>query len=161
VLAREAAGMLLVRPRAARCRGGAEVNNLGWGLQMMVLGMGLVFMLLALLWGLLTLVLHFDRAPQDDAAGAAGGAALAAGADSASTAGEPEPQALSRVVSVQGMDADLVAAILVAVVRHKEVRRAQAAPAMRSYWPGSLLYASRWVASGRSRQNNVWERRGR
>ena len=31
---------------------------------------------------------------------------------------------------------------------------------MRSYWPGSLLYASRWVASGRSRQNNVWERRG-
>ena len=137
------------------------MNNLGWGLQMMVLGMGLVFMLLALLWGLLTLVLHFDRAPQVDAAGAAGGAAPAAGADSGSTPGELEPQTLSREVSVQGMDAELVAAILVAVVRHKEVRRAQAAPAMRSYWPGSLLYASRWVASGRSRQNDVWVRRGR
>jgi biotin carboxyl carrier protein len=59
------------------------------------------------------------------------------------------------------MDAELVAVILVAVLRHKEVRRAQAAPAMRSYWPGSLLYASRWVASGRMRQNHSWERRGR
>ena len=137
------------------------MNNLGWGLQMMVLGMGLVFMLLALLWGLLTLVLRFDRVPPEDAADATVETAAAAGPESAATAGEPEPQAIARVASVQGMDADLVAAILVAVVRHKEVRRAQAAPAMRSYWPGSLLYASRWVASGRSRQNNVWERRGR
>ncbi len=39
------------------------MENLGWGLQMTVVGMGLVFLLLALLWGLLTLVLAFDRAP--------------------------------------------------------------------------------------------------
>ena len=32
------------------------MDNLIWGLQMTVLGMGLVFGLLALLWGLLTLV---------------------------------------------------------------------------------------------------------
>jgi hypothetical protein len=57
------------------------------------------------------------------------------------------------------MDADLVAAITVAVLTHKVVRRRQAAPAMRSYWPGSLLYASRWVATGRARQNRTW--RGR
>jgi Na+-transporting methylmalonyl-CoA/oxaloacetate decarboxylase gamma subunit len=39
------------------------MENLGWGLQMTVLGMGLVFALLALLWGLLTLVLKLDPAP--------------------------------------------------------------------------------------------------
>ena len=32
------------------------MSDLAWGLQMTVLGMGLVFGLLALLWGLLTLV---------------------------------------------------------------------------------------------------------
>ena len=36
------------------------MNNLTWGLQITALGMGLVFGLLALLWGLLTLVLKFD-----------------------------------------------------------------------------------------------------
>ncbi len=60
-----------------------------------------------------------------------------------------------------GIDADLVAAITVAVVTHRAVRRREAAPAMRSYWPGSLLYASRWVATGRARQNYGWRRRGR
>jgi sodium pump decarboxylase gamma subunit len=129
------------------------VENLGWGLQMMALGMGLVFVLLALLWGLLTLVLRFDREPQP--------AALpVASAEVASAADAAVPEAPPRVATVDGMDADVVAAILVAVLRHKEVRRAQAAPAMRSYWPGSLLYASRWVASGRARQNSIWERRG-
>ena len=36
------------------------MDNLAWGLQITALGMGLVFALLALLWGLLTLVLKFD-----------------------------------------------------------------------------------------------------
>ena len=39
------------------------MDNLSWGLQITVLGMGLVFGLLALLWGLLTLVQRFDREP--------------------------------------------------------------------------------------------------
>ncbi len=134
------------------------MENLGWGLQMMALGMGLVFGLLALLWGLLTLVLRFDREPQAAGEPAAIGddAGAAAAASDAAVSAQPAP----RVATIDGMDADLVAAILVAVLRHKEVRRAQAAPAMRSYWPGSLLYASRWVASGRARQNTTWERRG-
>ena len=40
-------------------------------------------------------------------------------------------------------------------VRHAEQRRRQAAPVMRSYWPGSLLFASRWVAAGRMRQGQT------
>ena len=107
------------------------MENLGWGLQMTVLGMGLVFALLAALWGLLTLVLRFDAAPP--------------------VAATPRDAPAS-----PGLDADLVAAITVAVLTHKAVRRRQAAPAMRSYWPGSLLYASRWVATGRARQNRSW-----
>jgi Na+-transporting methylmalonyl-CoA/oxaloacetate decarboxylase gamma subunit len=39
------------------------MENLGWGLQMTIVGMGLVFLLLALLWGLLTLMLALDRDP--------------------------------------------------------------------------------------------------
>ncbi len=108
------------------------MDNLGWGLQMTAVGMGLVFALLAALWGLLALVLRFDTPPAAPA--------------------EPGP----RQAPVEGMDADLVAAITVAVLTHEAVRRHQAAPAMRSYWPGSLLYASRWVATGRARQNRSW-----
>jgi Na+-transporting methylmalonyl-CoA/oxaloacetate decarboxylase gamma subunit len=134
------------------------VENLGWGLQMMALGMGLVFGLLALLWGLLTLVLRFDREPLE--AGAPAPAGDTAGAAEGGVDPAQPTQPAPRVATIDGMDADLLAAILVAVLRHKEVRRAQAAPAMRSYWPGSLLYASRWVASGRARQNTIWQRRG-
>jgi Na+-transporting methylmalonyl-CoA/oxaloacetate decarboxylase gamma subunit len=39
------------------------MDNLGWGLQITALGMGLVFGLLALLWGLLSLALKLDRPP--------------------------------------------------------------------------------------------------
>jgi len=63
--------------------------------------------------------------------------------------------------AASALDPELVAAITVAVLTHKMIRRRQAAPAMRSYWPGSLLYASRWVATGRGRQNRSWQRRGR
>jgi glutaconyl-CoA/methylmalonyl-CoA decarboxylase subunit delta len=130
------------------------MENLGWGLQMTVLGMGLVFALLALLWGLLTLVLKFDpapaepRSPQAAAREAEHVAEVAAGAVGAQAAAP----------TVDGMDAELVAAITAAVLAHKAVRRGEAAPVMRSYWPGSLLYASRWVASGRMRQNRSWHR---
>jgi sodium pump decarboxylase gamma subunit len=134
------------------------MDNLGWGLQMTVLGMGIVFGLLALLWGLLTIVLRLDQSPRapepaDAAADDIPEAALAADA-----AGDAKAWAMPKV---QGMDADLVAAILVAVLTHEGVRRHEAAPAMRSYWPGSLLYASRWVATGRSRQTHVWHRRSK
>jgi glutaconyl-CoA/methylmalonyl-CoA decarboxylase subunit delta len=132
------------------------MDNLGWGLQMTVLGMGLVFALLALLWGLLNVVVRFDRthgervSDEQSTVEAERIAAVAGGAIGAQVAVTP---------TVKGMDADLVAAIVVAVLTHKAVRRREAAPMMRSYRPGSLLFASRWVANGRARQNRSWQRR--
>ena len=113
------------------------MDNLGWGLQITALGMGLVFGLLALLWGLLTLVQRWDRP------------AVAA------------PRVEAAPAAEAGMDAALVAAIVTAALAHRAHRRREAAPAMRSHWPGSQLYASRWVAAGRTRQNQSWQRRGR
>jgi Na+-transporting methylmalonyl-CoA/oxaloacetate decarboxylase gamma subunit len=131
--------------------------NLDWGLQMTVLGMGLVFGLLALLWGLLHLVLRFDQPP---AGAAAGGSPMADAERIAAVADDAIGAQVPVMPTVNGMDADLVAAIVVATLAHEAVGRREAAPVMRSYWPGSLLYASRWVASGRMRQNGTWQRRG-
>ncbi len=66
---------------------------------MTVLGMGLVFALLALLWGLLTLVLRLDAAPAAAAAPAGGSAPAAEPAGDATGAGP------AAEVAVQGMDA--------------------------------------------------------
>ena len=134
------------------------MENLGWGLQMTVLGMGLVFALLALLWGLLMLVLVLDKEPKAPVSALETNAEaerIAAVADAAVGAQTPEPP------TVNGLPADLVAAILVATMKHKLTLRRQAAPFMRSYWPGSQLFASRWVATGRARQNYTWQPRGK
>lgn len=123
------------------------MNHLGWGLQMTVLGMGLVFALLALLWALLTLVLKFDRpAPADAGAGDARAATEAAAGPEQEAAQDP------------ALDPALVAAVTVAVLAHSARRRAEAAPQLRLHWPGSLLHASRWVSAGRARQNHSWQR---
>jgi Na+-transporting methylmalonyl-CoA/oxaloacetate decarboxylase gamma subunit len=115
------------------------MDNLAWGLQITALGMGLVFGLLTLLWGLLTLVQRWDRP------------AVAVAA----------PRVEAAPAAEEGMDPALVAAIVTAALAHRAHRRREAAPAMRSHWPGSQLYASRWVAAGRTRQNQSWQRRGR
>jgi Na+-transporting methylmalonyl-CoA/oxaloacetate decarboxylase gamma subunit len=131
------------------------MENLGWGLQMTVVGMGIVFALLALLWGLLHLVLKLDPTPVEPVspeASIVNAERIAAKADDAIGAQVPVTP------TVQGMDADLVAAIMVATLTHREIRRREAAPMMRSAWPGSQLYASRWVTSGRTRQNHSWQR---
>jgi Na+-transporting methylmalonyl-CoA/oxaloacetate decarboxylase gamma subunit len=114
------------------------VQNLAWGLSITVIGMGLVFALLALLWALLAVALRLDRPAPAPAAGTDGG--------------EAEVDA--------GIPPEIVAAITVAVLAHVAARRREAAPLARHYWPGSLLFASRWVDVGRSRQNRNW-RRGR
>ena len=134
------------------------MENLEWGLKMTVLGMGLVFALLGLLWALLTVVLMLDKEPKADVsphAATAEAERIAAVADDAVGAQTPEP------ATVNGMPADLVAAILVATMKHKLTLRRQAAPFMRSYWPGSQLFASRWVATGRARQTYNWQPRGK
>lgn len=114
------------------------MDNLLWGLQTTVLGMGLVFGLLALLWGLLTLALRLD--------------APAASPPAPALAPPPAP------IAPPGLDGVTAAAILVATLAHRAQRRREAAPAMRSFWPGSQLYASRWVGAGRARQNFGWRR---
>lgn len=134
------------------------MENIGWGLQMTVLGMGLVFALLALLWLLLTLVLKLDKEPEVEVTAQEAtveAERIAAIADDAVGAQTPERP------TVNGMPADLVAAILVATYKHRKSMRRQAAPLVRTVWPGSQIFASRWLATGRARQNNNWQPRGR
>jgi sodium pump decarboxylase gamma subunit len=120
------------------------MDNLGFGLQVTLLGMGIVFGLLIGLWLVLTAVLRFESR-------------------------HPVPEVEPARVTIRPVDGGppgtvepaLVAAIAVAIARHADLRRRQAAPAMRSYWPGSLLFASRWVSAGRTRQSQSWRRRSR
>jgi Na+-transporting methylmalonyl-CoA/oxaloacetate decarboxylase gamma subunit len=119
------------------------VSDLAWGLSMTVAGMGLVFGLLALLWGLLSLVLRFDRPP------AAAAPAAVPEADAAPT---PTP------APADGLAPELVAAMTVATLAHVAALRREAAPTARIAWPGSQLFASRWVAIGRGLQNRSWRR---
>jgi hypothetical protein len=195
------------------------MDDLAFGLQVTILGMGIVFGLLTVLWLLLTLVLRLERRGargaearatiQGDAGrGSAGDAGRGAGggdtgepidgaglpttvggpaaagsptgaggspaaaspvraggavaaASPASTGGPGAPGSVRLVGAPADLDPAVVAAIGVVILRHIETRRRQAAPAMRSYWPGSLLFASRWVASGRTRQSRSWTRRAR
>jgi glutaconyl-CoA/methylmalonyl-CoA decarboxylase subunit delta len=122
------------------------MENLGFGLEITLLGMGIVFALLALLWGVLALLLRFDRSPESSA-----------------TTHMATDEAYESSPAVQdmthGLDRDTLAAITIAVLAHRAIRRKQAAPAMRYYRPGSLLYASRWLVAGRARQNRSWGRR--
>jgi glutaconyl-CoA/methylmalonyl-CoA decarboxylase subunit delta len=131
------------------------MNDLMWGLQMTVIGMGLVFGLLALLWGLLTLVQRLDR---DSRAAAAATSAAEPTPGVATRPDALEPPAHARA-AVDGMDAALVAAIMAATLAHRALRRREAAPVMRSYLPGSQ--ASRWLGAGRARQMQSWQRRGK
>ncbi len=115
------------------------MNLLDTGLQLTVYGMGIVFLLLAVMAGLITLLVKFDHAP---------------------AAGEPEPASAPAPTFPAGLDADAIAAITIAVRAHRSVLRKQAAPTMRRHQPGTL--PSRWVAVGRTRQTTSWRthRRG-
>jgi glutaconyl-CoA/methylmalonyl-CoA decarboxylase subunit delta len=120
------------------------VENLGFGLWITAVGMGLVFALLGLLWLVLTLLGRLDR-PEPGAAEPG--------------AGEPVPEPVPLAISgpgAAGLDADALAAVAIAVATHVGARRRQAAPEMRSSRPGSRLHASRWVGTGRSKQTREW-----
>jgi Na+-transporting methylmalonyl-CoA/oxaloacetate decarboxylase gamma subunit len=117
-------------------------ERLATGLSVTVLGMGLVFVLLVLLWALLTVMLRLDRPP-------------------AREAGEGAAPARPDARRPVKLPPELLAAVTVAVFTHQAVLRKQAAPAMRSHWPGSILFASRWVAAGRHQQTQNWHPRGR
>ena len=135
------------------------MENLGWGFQMTVLGMGLVFALLALLWVLLTVVLMLDKEEEEAPAASA---AEEASDDDVEPAVEEAEDAVGAQASesqtVDGMAADLIAAVMVAAMKHKLTLRSEAAPMVRTNWPGSQ--PSRWAVAGRVRQTNTWTPKG-
>jgi Na+-transporting methylmalonyl-CoA/oxaloacetate decarboxylase gamma subunit len=135
-----------------------------WGIKMTVLGMGLVFGMLALLWVLLTLVLKLDKEEEEpeEAAGQETAEASAEAGQTAAIAGPTEgAQMPARPTTINGLPADLVLAILIATHKHRQTMRRQAAPLVRAVWPGSQIFASRWLATGRAQQTNNWQPRGR
>ena len=105
------------------------------GLELTLYGMGLVFLLLAVLWGLIAALIRLDREPAVQAAVAEPGEGGAAGRAAA-------------------LDPDVLAAVVIACRAHRMARRKQAAPEMRTHQPGSL--PSRWLGAGRTRQNRSW-----
>ena len=116
------------------------MENLLVGLRLTVYGMGIVFLLLGVLAVIIGGLVRLDR-PK---------------------AREPKtekPRPAAAAAAATSPDPALLAAIMIAVRAHIRVRRKQAAPAMRSHQPGTL--PSRWVASGRTRQNRSWAPGGR
>ena len=117
------------------------------GVELTVYGMGLVFLLLAVLWGLIALLVRLDRSevevppPVDP---------VPAAAEVREVAHDAAPGALTD---------ELLAAVVIACRAHRMARRKQAAPEMRTHEPGSL--PSRWIGSGRTRQNRSWAPGGR
>ena len=124
------------------------MENLAFGLQITVIGMGLVFGLLALLWALLALAGRLEPQPESAPAAEEPTVEIAAGDATLRVEGP----------GVEQLPPEALAAIAAAVLAHAANRRGQAAPEMRSYWPGSLLFASRWVAAGRDRQTRGYKR---
>jgi sodium pump decarboxylase gamma subunit len=113
------------------------MENLLVGLRLTVYGMGIVFLLLGVLALIIAGLVRLDR-PRPR---------------------PPKAEKARASTATAGPDPALLAAIMIAVRAHIRVRRKQAAPAMRSHQPGTL--PSRWVASGRTRQNRSWAPGGR
>ena len=124
--------------------------NIGWGLQMTVLGMGLVFALLALLWALLNLTLFFDRPAGGCVADDAGG--------SGRSADVPPSQS---VIAGSSLTKDRVAAILIAVMRHRQfLQRSRSRVGARPSQDETVA-SSNWQFAGRIRQNKDWQPGGK
>jgi Na+-transporting methylmalonyl-CoA/oxaloacetate decarboxylase gamma subunit len=127
------------------------MSDLAFGLTITAAGMGLVFGLLALLWGALALLGRLDGwLPAEDA-----GEAPPPSASATAPAGD----GAAVVVDGHDLDDDALAAIALAVGTHAALLRMQAAPEQRATQPGSQIYASRWLAAGRTRQTRVYARR--
>jgi Na+-transporting methylmalonyl-CoA/oxaloacetate decarboxylase gamma subunit len=139
------------------------MSDLAFGLQITVWGMGLVFALLGLLWALLAIAGRLETRA------AARAAPRHEPPPAAATEPPPAPEP-ARLIAAGGtalrvsgpgaaeLSPEATAAIAAAVIAHVANRRGQAAPEMRSYWPGSLLFASRWVVAGRTRQTRGYRR---
>lgn len=119
------------------------------GLELTIYGMGLVFLILAVLAGLIALLIRLDRPSKESDPAPTPDAASGAGTGTSSVAAVP----------AFVLTPELTAAVVIACRAHRMSRRKQAAPEMRTHEPGSL--PSRWVGSGRTRQNRSWAPGGR
>ena len=147
------------------------MEHLDWGLEMTVLGMGLVFAMLALLWLILTIVLKFDKEEVEEEASAASDdtadddAAAEVEAAPVAVIGTPPPSGSEDIVAVialavakhraQGVPASLAAVITIAAIEHRKAV-GRGGPVARSFWPGTQPI--RWTAEARARarQTNNW-----
>ncbi len=162
------------------------MSNLGQGVLITLAGMGLVFLVLALLWLLMALLVRTDRrhAPvptqltqpaAQPAPVAAERAAVWPAAQTAPLPGADGAGAITGAMIVRSnatghpasagrsdcaeLSPEMLAAVMGAVRMHRRVLRKQAAPAMRTHQPGTL--PSRWVGVGRVSQNQSWHPRRR
>lgn len=126
------------------------MSDLVWGLEMMLIGMGIVFGLLLALMVLLILIGRTDRPKPAPAAEELPPAPASAA---------PTVEAPGVRIVADGLDENQLAAIAVAVITHADIRRRSAAPEARAHAPGSQLFASRWVSIGRSHQQAPFRRR--
>lgn len=140
------------------------MDDIGWGLMMMVVGMGVVFLLLFALMAVLMLIGRLDtesvpqlrvRTPDPDLRMVT---IMPGEADPTREADAKPVKPAVRIIA-DGLDEDQVAAITVAVIQHAEIRRRSAGPETRAHAPGSQLFASRWLAVGRGAQTHPFSRR--
>lgn len=127
------------------------MGNMAFGLNITLIGMSLVFSLLALLWLVLTLIGKIDSLP------------FMQGGSEAEAEEEGQEVIESYTVASRhpdDIDPDVMAAITIAVAAHVAMRRRQGAPSMRMTVPGSQIFASRWLAAGRTRQTGGWTPKG-
>lgn len=124
------------------------MGNMAFGLNITLIGMSLVFALLALLWLVLTLIGKIDNLP------------FMQGGDE-EEAEEESPASFVVTERRSGeIDPEVMTAITIAVAAHVAMRRRQGAPSMRMTVPGSQIFASRWLAAGRTRQTGGWTPKG-
>ncbi len=122
---------------------------------MMLLGMGSVFLMLIVLMAVLMLLGYQKKTKESTPAHAENELD-----EVALTELEPIDENLWMTIADEsGLTPEQIAAVSVAVAVHADVRRKQGAPAHRVYAPGSRLWASRWVAMGRSSQMTNQRRR--
>lgn len=136
------------------------MDNLPFGAQLTLVGMGTVFAILAALMGLLVVLVRLDRrtkityAGDDSSAGdvtRTGATRVGAGDYWHPATRDPALEAAD-LIAIEDLDAKSLAAVAVAVITHVEVRRREAAPAMRTNQPGTPPTTGRWLATGRGRQ---------
>jgi sodium pump decarboxylase gamma subunit len=125
------------------------MENLAFGLNITVVGMGLVFALLLLLWLVLFLIGKIDNM-----------SFMKEGEEATEEAAEPVGSFVVTGRHAHEIEPDVLTAITIAIAAHMSSRRRQAAPSMRMTVPGSQIFASRWLAAGRTRQTGGWTPKG-